>query len=551
MPVFMRLLPAGTIATCVLFAGCGILPAVPVGGYRNVASTPESPRLERTDVNLSPSNLQPNAFVGVAFSGGGSRAAVFGASVLQRLDEAGFLDHVTAFSAVSGGGLPAAKFALDGEQIRTPEEWAAFKLLMSEPYRTKWLVKQLLPHNALRIALTQTTRTDLMSEVFDEYLFGNRTFKDLGQSGKRRPKLFLNATETVGEPGSRFTFSTVNFNLLLSDLSRFPISLAATASAAFPGVYNPVTLRRYPTSAEKRGQPAGFELYHHLLDGGPSDNLGIEALTDAVRAHRSRWLAQARETGDSRPFKCMLILVDAYPSSSDTNRGFEEESRRGFIDYFVDRGFVDAFDALLSRRRADLLRRLGFDLKMPAQVAFFNTHTAGGGDDVYRVGDWGLHSVVRPYQRVREVVVGEDRGEAYSCYVWHIALSQINSVPHSYDAVPPTVQGRNVPSTHPVLLYRQRLWHLVNRVPTDFNLVGPPNCSRAFLLRALDSASKVLINEDARSRQQACAWFRGAFPDAALQCEHADAGSHEELGLEMSLWPNVQVSCASNSAEQH
>ena len=58
--------------------------------------------------------LADGRFVGLAFSGGGSRAAVFGAAVMKELDRLGVLQQVDVLSAVSGGALPAASYALEG-----------------------------------------------------------------------------------------------------------------------------------------------------------------------------------------------------------------------------------------------------------------------------------------------------------------------------------------------------------------------------------------------------------------------------------------------------
>ena len=536
-------------ATCVALISCGVLPPITIGGYANVASTKDQERVERADVNLVSGTNSPNVFIGVGMSGRGSRAAVFGASALHYLDMAGFLDHVTAISSVSGGGLPAAKFALDGEHIRTEDEWNDFKRQMAHPYRRDWILKQVQPQNILKVALTKTTRTDLMADVFDDQIFHGATYHDLGQFGKRRPKLFINATDTVGESGARFTFSSGTFSLLLSDLSKFPISKAVAASAAFPGVFNPVTVRRHPTSSERNGQPPGFTVYHHLLDGGPSDNLGYEALKDASRTHFNRWTAISKETGDRREYSCMFILIDAYPTTLDTNRGFEEASRKGFIDYFLDRGFIDAFDSLLTRRRADLLSQLGFEIKL-SSISIFNTSTSQQGVGEYAVGDPGLQSYVRPYPRIISVQVGSRNSERYICSIWHISLNQINSVPHSYDEVPPAVRARDVVATHPVLQYRQRLWHVVNRIATDFNLVGPDNCDRDLLLKAIDSSARILISEDTKTREQACKWFHNALPNETFTCETPAPAYTHPLELQTTSWPNIRISCKAQSQAQ-
>lgn len=68
----------------------------------------------------------PDVFVGLAISGGGSRAAAFGMAVLEQLKEVGILQHVTAISTTSGGGLAGAYYAVKGDSIN----WDDAKQLM-------------------------------------------------------------------------------------------------------------------------------------------------------------------------------------------------------------------------------------------------------------------------------------------------------------------------------------------------------------------------------------------------------------------------------------
>ena len=69
---------------------------------------------------------QQDTVVGVAFSGGGSRAAVFGAGGLEALGRlrapqgGSVLEQVSYLSSVSGGGLSAAYYALHKPLRETP-----------------------------------------------------------------------------------------------------------------------------------------------------------------------------------------------------------------------------------------------------------------------------------------------------------------------------------------------------------------------------------------------------------------------------------------------
>lgn len=68
----------------------------------------------RANFTMEERELRDGRFVGLALSGGGSRSVVFGAAVLKELDRVGILRQVDVLSAVSGGALPAAYYALEG-----------------------------------------------------------------------------------------------------------------------------------------------------------------------------------------------------------------------------------------------------------------------------------------------------------------------------------------------------------------------------------------------------------------------------------------------------
>jgi hypothetical protein len=76
--------------------------------------SPLEPLQTRATESISTSDLTDGVFVGIALSGGGSRAANFSAAVLLELDRLGILDKVTALSAVSGSSLPTAYYGLYG-----------------------------------------------------------------------------------------------------------------------------------------------------------------------------------------------------------------------------------------------------------------------------------------------------------------------------------------------------------------------------------------------------------------------------------------------------
>ena len=535
-----------------ILIGCGVIPSLPAYTSENESggTGPEGrdlrPRIEVDRAELAPraTLAASEPFVGIAISGGGSRAATFATGVLHELDKMGFLSQVTTISSVSGGGLPAAYFALNGEQIKTENDWEHFHALMRTSFRSKWLWRYLRPDNLLLNLATDYDRSNTMAEVFDDVLFQNKTFGDLGKKGQRRPTLLINATELGLSDARQFTFTGENFIAAMdSDLHKYPISSAVMASAAFPGIFNAVTLRNFVINPLRK-DPL-LPSYIHLIDGGPSDNLGVETLFAAARAQRG--------TEVQSNFACFLFVIDAYPPNASPAIRFRRDHRDGLMDYLVDSNFMDAFDALLARRREAALRDLGFKSEIrgaadnPYSDPAWPSRSNSLGQGFY-AGEKQLSRYVLPYQRVMDIPLGRSREasrlEKASCRVWHIAMSEVASTPYSAKEIP-SVAGPLGEARHPVLVYRQRLWHLTSRIKTDFNLVGSDGCTPDTLQRALRDSAYILTNEDDASRENACDWFKVAFPSSTFSCGTRTAPlRNRDLKLSVvGSGPNVAIRC--------
>src|SRR5712692_1995823 len=103
-----------TLFLC-LFYGCGSIPLYThINRERDVLAQ-SVPRASIVDWG-SAYEQSNNRFVGIAMSGGGSRAANFSAAVLQELERHGFLRYVSAISSVSGSSLTAAYYGLFHEK---------------------------------------------------------------------------------------------------------------------------------------------------------------------------------------------------------------------------------------------------------------------------------------------------------------------------------------------------------------------------------------------------------------------------------------------------
>jgi hypothetical protein len=179
-----------------------------------------------------------NVFVGIAMSGGGSRAANFSAAALAELDRHGFLQHATALSSVSGGSLTAAYYGLFRKDPNK-WNWTNLRTKLRTNFFGKFATKMFYPLNLILYFLTDYDRSDMMAEVFDEELYEGMKFRDFGTG---TPHILINATN-LGE--SVFPFTEENFSTLRSRLDTYPIAHAVMASGAFPLVFHNVTLRSY------------------------------------------------------------------------------------------------------------------------------------------------------------------------------------------------------------------------------------------------------------------------------------------------------------------
>jgi predicted acylesterase/phospholipase RssA len=248
----------------------------------------------RASFTLGERELKDGRFVGLALSGGGSRAAVFGAAVLKELDRVGILSQVDVLSAVSGGALPAAYYALEGYRAISFAD--SLMERMGYDVQREVVARTYAPHKLLRYWLTNRIEAETVIRVLDDELFHGATYADLNPA---QPKLLLNATDALtGEP---FVLSDENFAALHRPLAPFSIARAVYTSAAYPGLLEPIALF---DGADSAGTPAPPAIIAY--DGGPADNLGLRTLMTVLDQSLKDRLRE-----DVFPRGCWIISVDA------------------------------------------------------------------------------------------------------------------------------------------------------------------------------------------------------------------------------------------------
>lgn len=285
----------------------------------------------------------PSMVVAVTISGGGARAAAFGYGILRALDEVQFdwngkdltlLDATDLVSGVSGGAIVAAYYAAFGRE-ELPRFEAEF---LRRDFQHELVSMILSPGNMYRLTSPWFGRSHLLQEELDA-LYRGMTYGDL-ERRPRHPQLFVTATELTRGHGFEFTWD--QFALICSDLDSVPLSFAVAASSAVPVALSPIAVRNFAnqcppevTASVMRAAnvaPDGLANYRqriyrarmsqyldsnarpfiHLVDGGLSDNLGVQRLLD--RALMSGGLRQTFRqvpiaTGSVR--KVVLVVINA------------------------------------------------------------------------------------------------------------------------------------------------------------------------------------------------------------------------------------------------
>lgn len=509
--VLGRLAASVALLAC---AGCTVVTGVEGVSYRNPRNQGEALHRPAQPVPRALDKWQADkdTFVGVAISGGGSRSANFGMAALAELDALGLLEHVDAISAVSGGSIPTALFALDGDRPGWAERGRA---KVGTDLLRPLIGRSLNPVNALATTFTDRDRSDTMAEIFEDKLFDGRRvrFGELGERGPMRPAVYFNATDST-DGGRRFVFTEESFVRLGSELGAYPLAWAMAASAAFPGVFNSVTLRRHPLDASA---PRGEARYLHLIDGGVSDNLGVETLIEKARAQHIAALRVGRQ-----PRGCLMILIDSHVPSTTVSESLQSD-RRNVASMLIDLNFLDAIDGMLSNRRDDTLARVG--IRRADAVGLYDIEIQPG----------LVEQRVRPYRRVGEFEIGyltadgfpfatadlslEEGSLAFDaeqrirparlgCQAWHVSLGDLQSIVPWRER-----DGRwerlslEAPADRAVFAARARLARLIEQVSTSHHLTGPPQCEAPVIQQALFDAAHIALRQDKESLDRVCAWF--------------------------------------------
>ena len=265
---------------------------------------------------------QRDVLVGVAMSGGGSRAALFGEASLEALatmqtrNGQSVLEQVSYLSSVSGGSIAASYYALKkparGVSMLTPDGtmteayrtfFKEYRNAISQDFGPSVFWRQISRFRWINPALSAVS----LHEILGEQLLGNATLMDVArrEANGDSPGLLINTTlynngrrfVLAGYPSEAFQYNFFadlqaslvrqgkpsqihpalrhRWQMLLPmtpqeihmNVCRTQLSAAVSSSASFPPVIGPITF-------QVEGDPA----YWHVGDGGLYENQGVETI---------------------------------------------------------------------------------------------------------------------------------------------------------------------------------------------------------------------------------------------------------------------------------
>lgn len=222
----------------------------------------------------------PKHAIVISMSGGGTRAATLGQTVLNVLGQYGaagdpkhtLADNVIAISATSGGAMTAAAFALTRALcdphvpdvlIDCETAWRNYRQV-EDNIEQAHLENFVVSHSLL--PWTWSDRARPFEKFFDklyEPLGKNLTFGML-MNAPQAPFLILDSTDINNN--RTFEFTSEYFSELCSNISRLPISVAVAAAGNFPFLSTDIELQNFQSDKRcwrwrpNKGEPSGAQI---------------------------------------------------------------------------------------------------------------------------------------------------------------------------------------------------------------------------------------------------------------------------------------------------
>jgi NTE family protein len=234
-------------------------------------------------------NTDQQPSIGLALSGGGFRATLFGLGSLWRLNEGGLLRRLTRITSVSGGSIVAGVLAHRWRQLNFVDDQARnFEEVVAQPVR-EFCNQTIDVSTALLGHLTPFRSSgEVLARRYARDLFGETLLRELATPAEdHAPRFIFYATNMQTGRSFRFRQDYIaDYVLGISYNTDVPLAEAVAASSAFPPIFSPVLLKTEPSAWERpQRELANLDKLRRrivLADGGIYDNMGLETLLKKV-----------------------------------------------------------------------------------------------------------------------------------------------------------------------------------------------------------------------------------------------------------------------------
>lgn len=222
--------------------------------------------------------------LGLALSGGGFRATLFGLGGLKRLNDGGLLGKLDLITSVSGGSILAGILAQRWKDLDFHDGRAGnFDEIVANQVLA--FCNRTIDIGAGLKGLINPFRSagKYLTDCYDRYQFGGLSLKQIPAAATPGQPTFVFYATSL-QTGRNFRFRQdyiADWMLGTSRQTDVPLALAVAASSAFPPLFSPIVVKTNPR--QWSGGMAGPERDAMrgrlvLSDGGVYDNMGIEAL---------------------------------------------------------------------------------------------------------------------------------------------------------------------------------------------------------------------------------------------------------------------------------
>ncbi|MEU1224127.1 patatin-like phospholipase family protein [Streptomyces microflavus] len=363
--------------------------------------------------------------LGLALSGGGSRAAAFHLGCLRALHDRDLLDHIRVVSGISGGSLLAALWAYG------PKEFTDFDARTTDLLRSGLqldIARQAFKPSAAarnltaaaragtRQLFTRTTqvtvarpanRTDALAAVLAHKAFGTSTLADVTHPGL---DVVLTATDLATTNAVRFGSSRSGCSRYGTITEPVHVATAVAASAAYPALLP--ALERTFTFQHRDGH---HQQQHTVLltDGGVYDNLGLSVLEPGRSPHHTQhvydvpFIISCDAGMGELALKAPHFMLGRLSRSFATVHRKAQDSARARLHEWAASGRIDGFALAYLGMKDDRLPAPPADLVPRSEVASYPTNFAAMASSDFEAittrGEQLMRTVLPMYHRAADL----------------------------------------------------------------------------------------------------------------------------------------------------